>query len=235
MRYLALIVLASCAFDPRAATGTLDAATIDGPGDGGATPDADLDAAAVDAAPDAQVIDAQVIDAQVIDAQVIDAQPIDAQPIDARPIDAQPIDAQPIDAQPIDAQPRCVGYQAVTGAPATSRYRRVNTLTLWTSAAADCRSDGGYLVIPETTGEATAVYSFVNPNGSSPFYWAGISDPQRDGIWTTVENQTFANPPFAPGQPNARMGEIYVLVSSSGQFYDWFDNGTQEYACECIP
>ena len=123
----------------------------------------------------------------------------------------------------------------VTGAPAGSRYRKVNTLTTWAGADADCTSDGGYLVIPNTAGEASAIGTFVNPAGTSPYYWAGIEDPERDGTWTTVLGATQTFLPWAPGQPNGRLGEIYVLVEDNGRFWDWYDDGAQEYACECNP
>ena len=209
MRALILLLGAvGCAFEPR--------------GLGAPEEDAGTDAAADDAAgADASPADAAIADAAVADARLFDAAP----PIDARLIDAAP---------PIDAPPRCVGYQTVSNAPAASRYRRVNALTTWTAARDNCTTDGGYLVIPETPTEAIAVYNFVNPDSDSPFYWAGASDPQLDGTWVTVLNQAFT-PPFAGGQPNQRDGEIYLLVASSGRFFDWFDTGTQEYACECQP
>ena len=123
----------------------------------------------------------------------------------------------------------------VTGAPAGSRYRKVNTLTTWAGADADCTSDGGYLVIPGSMGEAVAIGTFVNPASTSPFYWAGIEDPERDGTWTTVLGATQTYLPWTPAQPNGRLGEIYVLVEDNGRFWDWYDNGAQEYACECNP
>ena len=39
-------------------------------------------------------------------------------------------------------------------------------------------------------GEAVAIGTFVNPASTSPFYWAGIEDPERDGTWTTVLGAT---------------------------------------------
>ena len=217
---LLIVLVAGCSFDPSGPATTDDGS----PDDGAAIDSAVIDGATIDGA----TIDAAAIDARITDAAAIDAPP----PIDARPIDAPP----PIDARPIDAPPpRCVGYQVVTGAPATSRYRKVNTLTTWAGADADCTSDGGYLVIPGSMSEAVAIGTFVNPAGTSPYYWAGIEDPERDGVWTTVLGATQTYLPWAPAQPNARAGEIYVLVEDNGRFWDWYDDGTQEYACECNP
>ena len=215
MSALTVCSLAACSFDPRGAedVGSPDGATDAAEADGAGDPDA--------ATNDAAAIDASVIDARLVDASVIDARLVDAQQIDARPIDA--------------GTPGCTGYQAVTGASVTSRYRKVNTLTTWAGASSNCTSDGGFLIIPETPAEAVAIHSFVAPDADSPFYWAGISDTNLDGTWITVLGQTFANPPFASTQPNQRPGEFYILVASNGQFYDYFNNAAQEFACECVP
>ena len=123
---LLIVLVAGCSFDPSGPATTDDGS----PDDGAAIDSAVIDGATIDGA----TIDAAAIDARITDAAAIDAPP----PIDARPIDAPP----PIDARPIDAPPpRCVGYQVVTGAPATSRYRKVNTLTTWAGADADRAAD----------------------------------------------------------------------------------------------
>jgi hypothetical protein len=154
---------------------------------------------------------------------------------DVSPPDARVPDARPPDASVPDATPRCVGYQAIGGGPASSRYRKVNEYTAWLVARDDCASDGGYLVVPDTAAEAVAVFDFVGPGSGSPFYFTGISNPERDATWTTVLGTQQVYLPWAPGQPNGRSGEIYALVSATGEFYDFFDNATQEYACECNP
>ena len=208
-----LLLAAACGFDPRGAAVSDDGAVADG---------AELDGAVIDGA----VIDAAAIDAAMIDAAVIDAPP----PIDARPIDAPlPIDAPPpIDAQPIDAPPACPGYVAVSGAP--SRYRRVRLNQTWPTAKANCESDGGYLMIPETAAEATAIVNFVNPTSGSPYIWVGVSDTNDDDVWTTVFGATF-NPTWGPGQPTNGGGDDYLLVTEDVQYFDW--GGGQFYACEC--
>ena len=180
----------------------------------------DVDSGAIDAAsPDAAEVDAGTPDAVAIDAAVIDAAVIDAQPIDAPP---------PIDAQPIDAPPACPGYVAVSGAP--SRYRRVRLNQTWPTAKANCESDGGYLMIPETAAEATAIVNFVNPTSGSPYIWVGVSDTNDDDVWTTVFGATF-NPTWGPGQPTNGGGDDYLLVTEDVQYFDW--GGGQFYACEC--
>ena len=214
-----LLLTAACGFEPRGAAISVDAADDDG---------AVADAAEADGA----VIDGAVIDGAVIDGAVIDAPPpIDARPpIDAQPIDAPPpIDARPpIDAQPIDAPPACPGYSVVAGAP--SRYRRVRTYTDWPAAQADCESDGGYLMIPDSAAEAIAVVDYVGPTAGSPFIWVGVSDTDDDDVWTTVFGATFT-PVWGPSQPTNEGGDDYLLVTRAVRYYDW--GGTQYYACEC--
>lgn len=145
-------------------------------------------------------------------------------------------DAVP-DAKP-DAPPPKVcasAYVAVPAAGTQSKYRRNQAQTPWLTAKADCASDGGHLVIPETTTEAIAVYAFIDPLDSSPYFWAGISDPELDGQWTTVTSVPFTAMVWGDNDPDQRTGEIYAIVDSSGNYYDWFDDGSQEYACECTP
>lgn len=126
-------------------------------------------------------------------------------------------------------------YVSVPGTQTQSKYRRVQVQTAWMTAKADCASDGGHLIIPETAAEAIAVHAFVDPLDSSPYFWAGISDPEQDGQWMTVTNVPFGAITWGVGDPDQRIGEIYAIVYSDGKFYDWFDYGTQEYACECEP
>ncbi|MDQ3367505.1 MAG: C-type lectin domain-containing protein [Myxococcota bacterium] len=126
-------------------------------------------------------------------------------------------------------------YVTVPAAQTLSKYRRVQVQTTWTIARAGCQADGGHLVIPETATEAVAVYAFLDPLNSSPYYWAGITDPELDGQWTTVTGQPFANIPWGSDDPDQRTGEVVILVGSSGAFYDWFPTGSQEYVCECSP
>jgi hypothetical protein len=126
-------------------------------------------------------------------------------------------------------------YQPLPAAQTQSKYRRVQVQTPWLDAKADCESDGGYLVIPETTTEAVAVHAFVDPLDSSPYFWAGILDPEQDAQWMTVTGVPFTIPAWGSGDPDQRVGEIYAIVYSDGKFYDWFDYGEQEYACECAP
>jgi hypothetical protein len=126
-------------------------------------------------------------------------------------------------------------YVAVPATQTASKYRRVQVQTLWATAKTDCESDGGHIVVPETATEAIAIHAFVDPLNTSPYFWAGITDPELDGQWTTVMGQPFPAIPWGMGDPDQRTGEIYVIVYSDGKFYDWFDYGTQEYACECEP
>lgn len=147
-------------------------------------------------------------------------------------IDAPMIDAA-IDAPPVHS---CgTGYVAVAGSGTLSTYRKYNTNTTWQTARATCQQATAYLVIPETTAEAIAVYDFVSPANNSPFYWAGIEDADNNNVWMTVLGTPFVNPPWAQGQPSNGTGENYVLVGSSGSFYDYLGNAVQEYACECAP
>jgi len=126
-------------------------------------------------------------------------------------------------------------YVAVPATGTQSKYRRVQVQTAWATAKADCASDGGHIAIPETATEAVALVTFVNPLVSSPYIWAGILDPELDGTWVTVTGAAFGPITWGAGDPDQRTGEIYALVHTSGDFYDWFDYGTQEYACECTP
>ncbi len=146
---------------------------------------------------------------------------------------AKPPDAAPDAAPDAFVKVCAAGYVAVPAAQTTSKYRKVNVQTEWLVAKADCESDGGHLVIPETTTEAIAIHELVAPLSSSPYYWAGISDPDQDGQWMTVTNVPFPNIPWGSGDPDQRSGEIYAIVYSDGKYFDWFDYGTQEYACEC--
>lgn len=156
--------------------------------------------------------------------------------IDATPPPPPPPDAAP---PPPDAFVKICppAYVTVAAAQTTSKYRRVQVQRLWQTAKNDCESDGGHLVIPETTAEATAIYTFVNPLLSSPYYWAGVSDPELDDTWVTVTGQPFpiADMSWGTNQPNQNAGEIHLLVGSGAKLYDWYDDGTQEYACECTP
>lgn len=126
-------------------------------------------------------------------------------------------------------------YVAVPAAQTSSKYRRVQVQTAWLVAKADCESDGGHIVIPETQAEALAIHAFVDPLDSSPYFWAGISDPEQDGAWVTVTGVPFTTITWGDDDPDQRAGEIYALVYSDGTYFDWFDNGIQEYACECAP
>jgi hypothetical protein len=152
-----------------------------------------------------------------------------ATPDAARTVDAA-IDAPP-DAPP-DAPHTCPGYVAASsgGSSSYKKYAGMN----WAAAKSKCQSDGAHLVIPETNAEARAVFTFVNPANNSPYYWAGVSDPEFDGTWTTVLGQPFTPSPWGASQPTHNTGEIYLLVDSAGQFYDFHD-APQEFACECEP
>jgi hypothetical protein len=153
--------------------------------------------------------------------------------VDARlPADARP-DTPTI--LPDASAPTCAGYLVLPEAQTTSRYRRVNAPTRWDDAKAGCEADGGHLVIPETQKEAVAVHAFVAPAAVSPYYWAGISDPERDGYWTTIKGEAFEDLDWGAGEPDRRTGEIYLLVFANGKLYDYFETGVEEYACECEP
>ena len=143
-------------------------------------------------------------------------------------------DAAP-DAKPDAATPKvcAAAYVAVSGM--ASKYRRNQAQTPWLTAKADCASDGGHLAIPNTTAEAMAIHAFIDPLDSSPYFWAGISDPEQDGQWTTVTGAPFTQMVWGDNDPDQREGEIYAIVYSDGSYYDWFDDGAQEYACECEP
>ena len=143
-------------------------------------------------------------------------------------------DAAP-DAKPDAPAPKvcAAAYVAVSGM--TSKYRRNQAQTPWLTAKADCASDGGHLAVPETTAEAIAIHAFIDPLDTSPYFWAGISDPEQDGQWTTVTGSVFTQMVWGDNDPDQRAGEIYAIVDSDGNYYDWFDDGTQEYACECTP
>lgn len=148
----------------------------------------------------------------------------------------KPPDAAP-DAPP-DAPPAKVCAAAYVSVPATqtqSKYRRVQVQTQWLTAKANCASDGGHLVVPNTATEATAIFAFVDPLDSSPYFWAGIADPEQDSQWMTVTSTPFTVPTWGASNPQQRAGEIYAIVDGLGRYYDWFDDGTQEYACECEP
>lgn len=138
---------------------------------------------------------------------------------------------------PTDAPAKvcAAAYVALPAAQTASKYRRVQVQTEWLIAKADCESDGGHLAIPETQTEALAIHAFVDPLDSSPYFWAGISDPEQDGQWTTVTGVPFTAMVWGDNDPDQRTGEIYAIVYSDGTYYDWFDYGTQEYACECEP
>ena len=47
----------------------------------------------------------------------------------------------------------------------------------------------------------------------------------------------YAGPPFHhPTDVSiSNTGEIYVLIGSTGLFYDYLSNAVQEFACECAP
>ena len=90
-------------------------------------------------------------------------------------------------------------------------------------------------VRPETAAEATAIFALIDPLDTSPYFWAGISDANQDGQWVTVTGQPFTNLNWGSNDPDQRTGEIYAIVFSDATFYDWFDDGLQEYACECPP
>ncbi|MBA3820725.1 MAG: C-type lectin domain-containing protein [Deltaproteobacteria bacterium] len=155
---------------------------------------------------------------------------------DAGPIvtDAKPPDGPAV--LPDAAAKVCASaYVTVPAAQTLSKYRRVQVPATWTTAKAACEADGGHLVIPETPTEAVAVYTFLDPLDSSPYYWAGISDPELDGQWTTVTGQPFATVPWGSDDPDQRTGEVVILVGSTGAFYDWYPTGSQEYVCECSP
>jgi hypothetical protein len=137
----------------------------------------------------------------------------------------------------LDAMPKvcAAAYVAVSATGTQSKYRRNQAQTAWLTAKADCASDGGHLAIPNTVTEAKAIFAFIDPLDTSPYFWAGISDPELDGQWVTVTNVPFTAMVWGDNDPDQRAGEIYAIVDRDGNTYDWFDDGTQEYACECTP
>ena len=90
-------------------------------------------------------------------------------------------------------------------------------------------------MIPNTATEAIAIFNFIDPLDTSPYFWAGIQDPELDGQWMTVTNVPFTAMTWGDNDPDQRTGEIYAIVAGDGKYYDWFDDGEQEYACECTP
>ena len=154
------------------------------------------------------------------------------------PAQQQPTPDAPATTSMPDAPPPKLCAPAYVSVPATnttSKYRRVQVQTLWTTAKADCESDGGHLIVPETATEAMAIHAFVDPLDTSPYFWAGISDANQDGQWVTVTGQPFTAITWGSNDPDQRAGEIYAIVYSNATYYDWFDDGIQEYACECTP
>lgn len=136
---------------------------------------------------------------------------------------------------PVPPKMCAAAYASVPAAQTQSKYRRVQVPKLWTAAKADCESDGGHLVVPNTTTEATAIFAFIDPLDSDPYYWAGISDADQDAQWVSVMGAPFSVPVWGDNDPDQRAGEIYAMVASDGSFFDYFDDATQEYACECEP
>lgn len=159
-------------------------------------------------------------------------------PTDAKPAAGDAAPGMPGMPGMPDAPPAKVcaaSYVAVPAAQTASTYRRVQVLTGWLAAKANCAADGGQLVVPETRAEAMAIHAFVDPLDISPYFWAGISDPERDGQWITVTGAPFRVLDWGANDPDRRPGEIYARVDEDGNFYDWFDYRFQEYACECTP
>jgi hypothetical protein len=153
----------------------------------------------------------------------------------ATPDAPQTPDAAPVTPDAPPAQVCAAAYVSVPAAQTQSKYRRVQVQTPWLSAKANCAADGGHLVVPNTPTEATAIFAFIDPLDTSPYYWAGISDPEQDGQWMTVMGSPFTVPAWGANNPQQRVGEIYAIVYSDGSYFDWFDDGSQEYACECEP
>ena len=136
----------------------------------------------------------------------------------------------------VDARPPHVcgpAYVPLAASGTLSTYKKYNVGNGWTAAKATCESETAYLVIPETTAEAKAVYTLIAPQSDSPFYFVGILKSGTGLV--DVLGRPFLNPPWADDQPSAGANQPAILVDMLGEFYDYFTDAPQEFACECAP
>lgn len=92
-------------------------------------------------------------------------------PIDG-PADVDGAIDMPID-QPMGCQ---AGYDTVTGGQANHKYKLVTAAAPWdTQENAVCATSGGYLMIPDSVGELTAVFGLDQGNNGD--MWVGVEKP----------------------------------------------------------
>jgi hypothetical protein len=119
------------------------------------------------------------------------------------------------------------------------RYRAVDTPALWQVARDACAADGGYLAIPDSDAEATAIAQYDDT-------WIGITDSAAEGMWVTVRGTFPSYFAWAPGEPDddtteeptgQDCGTVYGTMANFGRFDDTYCSAVRvhAYLCECDP
>jgi hypothetical protein len=133
------------------------------------------------------------------------------------------------------------GYNAVQGAPATSKYKLFSFGTGgadqtagFTAANQACATDGTHLIIAETAAEAAAIGAQLQYAQSWPYFWDGVTDAAQEGSWKTVLGGDATYLPWASGQPSGGTAQNCAVFDQAGVLlYDYDCITASPFACEC--
>lgn len=147
------------------------------------------------------------------------------------------IDARP-DATP-DAKVCPVTFQPINGGPAGSRYKIhgydliIDQSQSFANARTTCVNEGGYLAIPNSGNEVTALLAATPREDNMPWMWIGITDQGTEGTWMTVLSATATFLPWGVGEPDGGTQANCLLLAQTNQMYDSACGTAWAFACEC--
>lgn len=154
-------------------------------------------------------------------------------PEDVRCVDALPVDAT----SSADSALACPAGYSHTASGQSSRYRIVDEVDDWQSAAADCANDGPttHLAVMSSNAEVQALSSVIDR-----FRFVGHTDRRTAGTFAAVTDEPNVypelvmgtSPPWASGEPSD--SGSCAGVSTALAFHDRdCSNEDQAYICEC--
>jgi Lectin C-type domain len=129
-----------------------------------------------------------------------------------------------------------VSYQQVVGAPATSRYRKLEIAQSMDEQAALCQADGTHLVVLNNAGERAAIGEYGrNARG---FFWIGLSDRETEGVWKAANGQVAVatDLPWGMRQPEedpAKADAEDCVIQQESLIYDFNCSSAYFSVCEC--
>lgn len=163
---------------------------------------------------------------------------IDGKPIDSSGSGGATPDAKP-DGPPIDAKQCPTNFQAISNGPAGSVYKvhgyaQVGDQSLpFQTARTACVNEGGYLAIPDSASEITALLAATPREGMMPWMWIGITDQGTEGTWMTVLGTQASFLVWGSGEPDGGTQNNCVLLAQTNQMYDSTCGTSWAFACEC--